>query len=91
MQNVTINGFTYSENTIIIANIDDDGPEYGKITNIFLADDNISFRYIPHEFIGFEPHYFAHKVVARENEKIIRYNSLPTLTHCLIFDKEDEL
>ncbi|OXU22871.1 hypothetical protein TSAR_010190, partial [Trichomalopsis sarcophagae] len=46
ISNVVINDVRYSEGTVIIVSMDEDGPEFGKIVNVFVVDDTILFQYI---------------------------------------------
>ena len=85
LNKIVINDITYSLNTIIIANIYDDGPEYGKIDKISIVDDKILFHYKPFAIIGFDYHYFAHNVGEVHELKLIDFNSLAVTTPCLMF------
>ena len=89
LSKIIINEITYSINTIIIPNIYDDGPEYGKIEQISTLDDKVFFHYKPFAIIGFDCHYFAHSVVEVHESKLIDFNSLAVTTPCLMFVRKN--
>ncbi|KAJ8674423.1 hypothetical protein QAD02_005685, partial [Eretmocerus hayati] len=63
LKSIVLNGITYSKNTIIVVDYDDDGVIFGQVQNVFLVDDEIIFRYLPLKPCGFNQHYFAYKVI----------------------------
>lgn len=75
---IIINDVTYKTGTIIVADICDSGPCFGKIDMVFVVDDVIYFRYIPFKIIGFNYHFYAYSVIADITaRKIVQYESMP--------------
>lgn len=86
ISNVIINDVRYSEDTVIIVSMDEDGPVFGKIVNVFIVDDTILFQYTTYVLAGFDSHICAYSVIENsDNFNIIEYNSLASTVPCLMF------
>lgn len=87
---ISVNGFDYSEGTVIVYKISKSGPQFGKIEKLFAVDDQIHFRFIPFKTIGFSCHYFGYSVVLDESRRdMVEYDDLPCKVPCLLFCKKD--
>lgn len=89
INSVSIDSFEYAKNTFIITQINEDGIEFGKITNIYVVDSNIIFKYISYNMIGFDSHYFGYSVHTKSEINFINYNDLAKKMTCLLFVNDD--
>ena len=87
---VKINDFTYKANTTIVANISNELPEFGKITRVYLLDDEILFEYIPLKCLGLNKHYNAYDVYAASSiRKFLAYKRMSCRTPCILHEIND--
>ncbi|KAJ8685752.1 hypothetical protein QAD02_021545 [Eretmocerus hayati] len=89
---VTVNDFTYKIGSIIVARMDENDIEFGRISRIYSCDAVLYFEYEAFDFIGFKRDYYAYSVIANEtNIREIKYDSLVSRTPCLSFEIDGEL
>lgn len=90
LSKVEINDCTYNSNTIILTDIDQEFPEFGKINEIYEIGDDIYFDYSVLETIGFNKRYFAYSVLEVNSVKSINYKNLVLRTPFLMFKENTE-
>ncbi|KAJ8671385.1 hypothetical protein QAD02_002644 [Eretmocerus hayati] len=89
---VTVNDFTYKIGSIIVARMDENNIEFGRISRIYSCDAVLYFKYEAFDFIGFERDYYVYSVIANEtNTREIKYDSLVSRTPCLSFEIDEGL
>lgn len=90
-ESVTVNNFTYSKSSIVVVYLGDESVEFGKIMNIFVVDDEISFEYTPLYSEYFDMFYFGYPISnVGEANKIVDLRSLHQLTPCLLFNRDEK-
>ena len=92
VKHVTINGFCYKKDTIIVVDNKDNTPMFGKINKIFVVDDEIIFQYLALRTLGFNTDYFAYTVTYLNTiEHNIAFNKLASKSPWLLFEEQNAL
>lgn len=78
VNSITDNDVIYKAGSIIVIGIDENGPFFGKIEEIYEVDQELFFVYQPLQLLYFDEHYFAYLVALDENDYYeIMFKSLP--------------
>lgn len=78
----------YSKGTIINTEVNDNGPQFGKIKQIYIADNNIYLVISNLNVLYFEKHYHAFKVLDNDAADVVRHiNELPNNDYSAIMTK----
>lgn len=83
---VTINGFKYIKNCIIITDISENNLEFGMVSRIYNVNDKIKFEYIKLQVYTFDNHFFAYHVISdTTNTNHIDFDNLASPIICTYF------
>lgn len=90
---VRILGKRYMPGTIIITDVGDEEPTFGKIINIYEICSKVYFHVNIIEDVEFDTYYFAHKVIDEKmnpsKEEFICIHNLPDPEPCILAKNGD--
>ena len=82
---ITLNGTKYEPNMVLLVDIKDGIPSFGKIIHIFIHNRNIGFLCLQLETLYFDRHYYGHRVVELINTYcFINYLDMVHYSPCAI-------
>lgn len=93
MKWVTIKGTTYRLNNVVVRELTDYLPEFGKIVAIFFFNNTVMFSIEPLSTDSFHRHYFAYEVSEKRpsiGNFIVHYESLPCPDICPLVMKDGQ-
>lgn len=85
-------GINYEVNMVFVMEMgDNDLLEFGKITEIFVKDDEIYLLMQPLISISFNEHFYAYNVESRNVLKLKKSSELPDIHPCLLVEMDKRL
>lgn len=90
MKSVSILGKLFKQGTIIVSEINETGPNFGRINTIFFCEGQVYFHINQFVTNYFHKNYHAYNVTTIDDiEKVINVDMLPKLPPCTLIKKQN--
>ena len=89
-KSVQINGKIFLKDSIVVTEITDDGPSFGRIEKIYAIFESVYFLIFKINVIYFKKHFYAYKVNIEKEKAMFDVKSLPKIDPCILVRKSED-